>query len=132
MIDELKEKARSDAYEAGRRGDLDGVARAVLTMLSSVDDRVARVEDVAFKVVQRLEVVERTLGALPNAKDLETIHTLILGDAQLGVMGLQVLMGQMQAAVRRLDRALWVLLGMMGVLVAMTVGVMVLVILWMG
>lgn len=126
MIDELKERARSDAYEAGRKGDVDGAVRAVLSMVSAVDDRVAQVEDVEFGLVQRVEVVERALAALPNAKDLEAVHTVMFGNPQLGVLGLQVLMGQMQAAVRRLDRAIWVLLGMMGLLVAMSLAMVVL------
>jgi hypothetical protein len=104
--------------------------REVVSVLFSVVEDVEKAQeadqDVLFGMVQRLEVVERTLADLPNAKDLSTIHTLIFGNSDLGVLGLQVLVGEMQGAIRRLDRAVWVLLGMMGLLVALSLGMVVL------
>ena len=109
-------------YEASRKGDLEGVVRGLMALGNDVEFRVAAGENTSFGLVQTMEEVVRRLDELPNASDLQAIHTLVFGDARLGVLGVQVLMVQMQTAVRRLDRAVRILVNVMMVLVGLGVG----------
>jgi len=122
-------RVEAGIFEAVAKNELAGVARGLLAITGDIEDRVRAGEDSTFEAIQRLAIVERRLDELPTTQDLKTIHTLIFGDARLGVLGLQVLMTQMQSAVSRLDRAVS---AMMSITVGlMVVGLLVAVTTWM-
>ena len=102
------------------RGELGGdnavrdIASTLLSLIQDVETQLERTEAVVFEMVQRLEIAERRLHALPPADDLEDMRTLVLGNERIQMKGLQQSMRTMESILEEMQQKLWTMLIIQG------------------